>query len=240
MLRGIFYELLETSNRVERDIAGSDVFEKISSRLGVRNVAYMGINLPRKTNREFYVHNTYSKAWAKQYETANYVSIDPILRLGMTSLMPIDWGDVGKLTKAQMDFFADAQGYGVGQNGLSFPIRGVYNETAVFSVTAELSKREWQNFKREKLRELRAIADMIHQSVIGDEPIANPSQTEILTEREVECLRWSAEGKTYQDIADVLGLSSRTIKFFLENARNKLRCVNTTQSVVVALQRGII
>lgn len=66
--------------------------------------------------------------------------------------------------------------------------------------------------------------------------VQNPS----LTEREIECLKWSAEGKTYEDIGMLLGISARTVRFFLENARHKLGSVNTTHAVAAAMLRGLI
>ncbi len=61
-----------------------------------------------------------------------------------------------------------------------------------------------------------------------------------LTEREIECLKWSAEGKTYEDIGLLLGISARTVRFFLENARHKLGSLNTTHAVANAMLRGLI
>mgnify|MGYP003391181475 CR=1 FL=1 len=61
-----------------------------------------------------------------------------------------------------------------------------------------------------------------------------------LTERELECLKWSAEGKTYEDIGMLLGISTRTVRFFLENARHKLGSHNTTHAVAAAMLHGLI
>lgn len=61
-----------------------------------------------------------------------------------------------------------------------------------------------------------------------------------LTEREVECLQWCAEGKTHGEIASILGNSARTVRFFLDNARRKLNCLNTVQTVVCTKQRGLL
>lgn len=240
MLDRIFLQLLDSDFCRQESIGDPNLFYAVCSRLGVDNVAYMGVNLPKKTDREFYVHNTYSKEWALQYETAKYVSIDPVIRLGMNSIMPIDWSDIGKLNSLQNDFFADARGHRVGNQGLSFPVRGLYNETAVFSITADFSPKEWINFKRERLRELRIIADIIHQNIIQNTLGEHAPPKDVLTLREVECLRWYAEGKTFQDISDLLGVAPRTIRFFLEGARGKLNCLNTTHTVVVALQKGLI
>lgn len=61
-----------------------------------------------------------------------------------------------------------------------------------------------------------------------------------LTIREIECLKWSAEGKTYEDIGMLLGISARTVRFFLESARHKLGSLNTTHAVASAMLLGLI
>ena len=240
MLDRLFIDILERSREAMQAPGDLSLYRSICHRLGVKNVAYMGLNLPKKTNRSYFVHNTYSADWAMRYETENYVSIDPIIRLGLTGIMPFDWSDMGKHNVAQRKFFGEAVEFGVGTNGLSFPLRGLYNETAVFSVSADFSAKEWQRFKREHLREMRVIADLIHQDVVGDSIGKELRDEQQLTDREMECLRWYAEGKTYQDISDLLGISARTVRFFLESARHKLNCLNTTHTVVVALSRGLI
>ena len=66
------------------------------------------------------------------------------------------------------------------------------------------------------------------------------SSEQSLTAREVEVLRRSSEGMSYKEIAGELKITSRTVRFFLENVRGKLNCRNTTHAVSFALQRGII
>lgn len=61
-----------------------------------------------------------------------------------------------------------------------------------------------------------------------------------LTERETDCLSWTAEGKTSSDIAGILGLSEHTVNHYLNRAAKKLGTVNRTQAVAKALRRGWI
>jgi len=61
-----------------------------------------------------------------------------------------------------------------------------------------------------------------------------------LSEREIESLTWSARGKTSDEIAQILGLSKRTINFHLDSARTKLDVANRTQAVVKAITGGLI
>ena len=48
------------------------------------------------------------------------------------------------------------------------------------------------------------------------------------------CLRWAAQGKTAQDIADILGRSLATICLHLNNATRKLDAQNRAQAVAHA------
>ena len=44
-----------------------------------------------------------------------------------------------------------------------------------------------------------------------------------LSQRERDMLWWTAEGKTTKEIALILGLSDRTVRFYIENAMLDLR-----------------
>ncbi|MFB9912524.1 LuxR family transcriptional regulator [Rhizobium paknamense] len=64
--------------------------------------------------------------------------------------------------------------------------------------------------------------------------------TETLTEREIECLNWTAAGKTSIEISEIMGLSEHTINHYLNRATKKLDTVNRTQAVAKALRLGLI
>jgi len=61
-----------------------------------------------------------------------------------------------------------------------------------------------------------------------------------LTAREVEVLRWTADGKSTQDVADILQVSSNTVGFHIKNAMAKLQSCNKTASVVQAALLGYL
>jgi len=56
----------------------------------------------------------------------------------------------------------------------------------------------------------------------------------MLSDREVEALTWAARGKTSAQIADLLGLSKRTVDFHLDSARIKLDATTRTQAAIKA------
>ncbi|TMJ30663.1 MAG: response regulator transcription factor [Alphaproteobacteria bacterium] len=61
-----------------------------------------------------------------------------------------------------------------------------------------------------------------------------------LNDREVEALTWVARGKTSAEIAQILGLSKRTIDFHIDNARGKLGAATRTEAVIKAADGGLI
>ena len=61
-----------------------------------------------------------------------------------------------------------------------------------------------------------------------------------LSKREVECLHWTAAGKTSAEIATILDLSEHTINNYLVAVCQKLNSVNRTHAVAKALRQGII
>ena len=61
-----------------------------------------------------------------------------------------------------------------------------------------------------------------------------------LNSREVEVLTWVARGKTSAEIAQILGLTKRTIDFHIDNARSKLGAATRTEAVLKAATGRLI
>lgn len=61
-----------------------------------------------------------------------------------------------------------------------------------------------------------------------------------LTHREVEVLRWSAEGNTAAEVAKILDVKSRTVNFHIGSAMRKMGVKNKTCAVVKAARDGMI
>jgi DNA-binding response OmpR family regulator len=61
-----------------------------------------------------------------------------------------------------------------------------------------------------------------------------------LNDREVETLTWVARGKTSAEIAQILGLTKRTVDFHIDNARTKLGAATRTQAAIKAATGRLI
>jgi len=70
------------------------------------------------------------------------------------------------------------------------------------------------------------------QSPAGDRPA--------MSNRELDCLRLTADGRTSEEIAEMLGLSTHTATQYLTSAAQKLDAVSRTHAVAKALRLGLI
>jgi DNA-binding CsgD family transcriptional regulator len=61
-----------------------------------------------------------------------------------------------------------------------------------------------------------------------------------LSRRELECLKWAARGKTYNEIGMILGIAFSTVKSNLDHARYKLNCATLSQATARAVADGIL
>ncbi len=79
-------------------------------------------------------------------------------------------------------------------------------------------------------------ARLMREITQASAPLEN---SEPLTEREVEVLRWIARGLSNQEIAQQLHVSERTITTHISNILDKLHLANRTQATLYALRKGI-
>jgi len=61
-----------------------------------------------------------------------------------------------------------------------------------------------------------------------------------LTKREVEILRWTAQGKSSEEIASVLHLSINTINYHIKKSIAKLEAPNKTAAAVKDAVLGLL
>ncbi|BCH23170.1 helix-turn-helix transcriptional regulator [Mesorhizobium sp. L-8-10] len=67
-----------------------------------------------------------------------------------------------------------------------------------------------------------------------------PNKMPAMSNRELDCLRLTADGKTSEEIAELLNLSAHTANQYLTAAAQKLNAVNRAHAVSKALRLGLI
>ena len=235
------FELIDKISQSDKLMEGHEVLKSALNSFGLEHVAYIAVNLPTERRSALLVAMTYSAGWQKHYAQNDYVDIDPVVRASIGGILPIDWASLDRGHPTVKKFFGEAQEFKIGGQGLSIPVRGRHGEFALFSVTSQMSAPEWERLKHRYMRDFMLLAYNFHSFALNAEQIEQSEEyRDKLSFREVECLRWAAMGKSAWDTGQIIAVSEHTVKFHLENARAKLRTMNTTHAVSKAVSLNLI
>lgn len=165
-----------------------------------------------------------------------YVSA-PMVRWASENTGACSWGwvhrNLHKLSPTEKMILAFNQEMGVTAGwAISFPAASARNKGAI-ALTARVGMDQaqadavWERHGR-LLQQMVTIA---HLQMIT---LPYTSARRPLTERQREALEWVGEGKTTQDIAIIMGLTSATVEKHLRLARESLDVETTAQAVLKA------
>jgi DNA-binding CsgD family transcriptional regulator len=125
-----------------------------------------------------------------------------------------------------------------GLSALQIPLRKHCGELANFEVVPGVDFAKGAN--RESIqRELRILANYFHSHVLRISG-HDVDGSVLMSAKELDCLKWTAAGKTAWEASVILGVSERTVRFHLNAAREKLQCTTTTQAVAKAIAQQLI
>jgi LuxR family transcriptional regulator len=177
----------------------------------------------------------YPRAWAERYHEAGYVSTDPTVLHGRRSRTPLVWSD--ELFAPTPQMWAEAQSFGLrfGWAQSSLDANGVVGMLTLSRSGEALSASELAA-NEPRMRWLVNVAHLALTETLV--PKLRKAQDIHLTGREVEVLKWTADGKTSGEIAQILAISTATVNFHLNKATTKLGATNKTGAVVRAVMLG--
>ncbi|MCR6480873.1 autoinducer binding domain-containing protein [Variovorax sp. ZS18.2.2] len=214
-----------------------DRLSAVSRDLGFDYCAYgMRMSLPLSRPKTV-MRNDYPVAWQARYAEADYLRQDPTVAHGLHRLSPVVWSDV--LFAGAPALWDEARSFGlrVGWAQSSLDSRAMRGMLTLARSTGELTAAEL-DANEIKMRWLANIAHQAFSRVLTADLPEPPSQT--LTEREIEILKWSADGKTSDEISTILIISVNTVNFHVKNALTKLSVPNKTAAVVRAAMLGLL
>ena len=210
--------------------------EDVCQKYELDYASYAAINLPA---REVQGYATYPDEWKQHYIQRGYYLIDPTLHVAARSIAPVDWTRFERDEKFDR-VFNDARAFGVPSTGVTIPVRGPYGDCALLSVTRDCPEDEWKVLRRRMIGDLQMLAVHMHDSVMQSGVVNRALYAPQLSQREREVLQWIAAGKSQADIAQILGISNRTVEVHLRSARDKMGALTTPQAVGRAVSSGII
>jgi DNA-binding CsgD family transcriptional regulator len=257
---------LQISNFVEasgRAANTDEVFcllRRAASPLGFGMVALIGLTIEARelitpgSDISPFLASNYPKSYLHSYVQLRHYEIDPVLLLARESLTPLIWGDVmDRIMLSDEQKILEIQRRDAGLYGeVTCPVHGPHGQT--FAV--RFAHNHSGEHDRAHLSRLQTLAihfyyafSRVHQACVQSTnttvgladrhpvPLVPPR---FLTQRERECLLWTARGKSASSISGILGLSENTINFYVKNAMRKFGTTNRVVAVVLAVRAGLI
>lgn len=236
-----FFDLLDIMEN-EKLVEPKRFFDLMRGTFSIANLLYLDVDILTAGFVIHRLHHTFNARSLRTYIDQRYQRIDPMLRMTLGSIRPVDWATARKLHPDSEPMFSAAAQLGLSLEGVTLPLATPTRRLAFLAIQAGVPPDEWPAYRRCHLRDFQLLANLFHASLLeSDDEIHLPKEcAKALTHRETEVLGWAAAGKSYWEIGTILGISERTVRFFMTNARRKLNVVSNTQAVAQAVRRDLI
>ena len=198
---------------------------------GLANLVYHAIYIPGSASFNPILIPTYEPEWIRRYISNDYFEIDPVVKSGKAGFLPLDWSSLNHETGRARAFFLEADRFGVGRQGVTLPIRGPNGERALFTITSNVLENKWQKHRLAFAKEFQIISHYFHDQVMQISGYREATSIPVLSPRELECLKLTADGLVPKRVAAQLEISDSAVRLYLRSACRKLGCASVHQAV---------
>lgn len=216
-----------------------DILQGIAAAGGHTYFSYLLLDGGRLCTR---LVSNYPTAWCDRYEQKLYIHYDPVVTLGRESRLPFFWNHgrfLQPYSKAQRKVFHEAGDFGINY-GYAIPIAGGRGESGLFSVAAP-QEGPLIDAMSASMHLVYVLGLQVHDRVLSLTTDASARMPHIdLTARELECLKWAAEGLTTEQIADRMAISAATVNYHFNKIVPKFDAANRHHAAIRAVRMGLI
>lgn len=179
--------------------------------------------------------------YIEEYMSPN-ASIDPVMRLMKNRKTPLLWNQELYGQHGALEIHDHMSSFGI-SNGVITAVHLPGNEHLVVGFEGPDQISNKPATVTGLMAELQLWVSMAiepSRAVLLEPLQVMPGSQFGLTSRELEVLKWSVEGKTALEIAQIIGFSESMATKHLASIISKLGCVNIRAAVVKAFRHGII
>jgi DNA-binding CsgD family transcriptional regulator len=238
MLQGGYQSVLEAQSREQ--FRGEIV--RFAAGMGFTTVSATVILDHTTRDTQFETVDNTPTSYLEHFHDQSTWQVDPVMQHCKTKSVPIIWDQSTYVRHGQGDLWEDQAQFGY-QTGIALALH--MPEGRHFFLGVDRA----ESLPQDTAAMTRIVADLQLFAVYAQEaawrvllPEAKDSAgTEVrLTPRELECLRWTMDGKTAWEVGAILSISERTAVLHINNAMHKLSCNNKHLAVLKALRLGLI
>jgi DNA-binding CsgD family transcriptional regulator len=246
----IFLEELQyCTDAVSLEILFSKTIEKLGFPLFAYNIYKMGsaaaLNQIIQQPQDFIISN-FPKQWRNYYFREKYEQVDPVLQHVGAGQGVVRWSALlasDDVDTKQRRVLQDAWDAGLA-DGVTLPIVTELGESVAISIVPEPGRNGDESIQA-ILPVIHLLAQHYHRKAKGillgqSLKIGSSRRKSLLSPREVDVLHWTAKGKTAWEVAGILGISQKSVDFYMDMAKTKLQATNRTHAVVKAIMFGLV
>ncbi len=182
-------------------------------------------------------------AWHNHYISEKYEDIDSTLDVVYRTSLPIYWSLEQQLKEAksprEKQMRLDSIKFGA-EKGLSIPIHGPQEDFAILVLVQMQGQKcleNWQTLQYEFFTAAYYYYFYCQQFLLKTLPADKKHQ---LNKREIQCLTLIAKQYSTEAMAQALSITERTVNYHIQRLNKKLGTPNKYQSVMKALNKGLI
>ncbi len=208
-----------------------DALKNVAAGFDLNSVAYLA--MPTMAGRQPRLITNYPEPWKKHYQAHRYETCDPVVLRSHRDPKSFEWGpEFGNDSAFARGFFDEAAQFGICY-GITIPIRFWHGRLAAVTFATDHCSPAFRDCIRRHRLALEIIARTFHVQVHNKLDTWHPVAGELLTERERQCLIWAVRGKSFGDIAQILGIKPRTVRYHLDNVKTKFGVRTIREAVML-------
>lgn len=212
------------------------------------NIKYAYAIMSKRNPADFAIISNRTE-WFEFYTANNYQFIDPVLITASHRVTPFSWDEniVIRSGLKLPKIFDMAKNYNV-INGYTLVLHDHNNNLVVLSLIMDDSCDEnIEESIKENQHKLQMLLITAHDRLTAlyhelnnTSDFDKVSQKELFSKRENEILYWASMGKSYQEIALILGIKLTTVKYHIGNVVKKLGVTNAKHAIRLGVELKLI
>ncbi|KRD63338.1 autoinducer binding domain-containing protein [Ensifer sp. Root278] len=223
-------QVQSSSNTLNKSLA------RLAGAAGFDHYAYF-----RAHPNDNFVATDYPLEWQRLYFARSYVTLDPVVTTAKRGTQVFRWSvdDVRpRVCRELRRFYTEAADFGL-KTGLSVSVSAGFGRFAILTFTSSSLSSARGCIAGEITGLGITAAAFLHSRMRNMEHLES-NCTPALNARELACLKWSSEGKTMLEIADILDITYTCVRRNLKRAMDKLGVCKLSQATAAATRRLLI
>lgn len=232
-------DFIEATNAAQTPDEVFALYTKAIGQLGFDSAVYTFVNDHPLANQVagHGVQTNFPDDWMQHYTEKGYGQIDPVT-MRILQHAPVFTWDSMQTSLPQKNILLEAAEAGL-RNGVGVGLFSTRGEIA--GVGLACAHKDKLEPDRNLLSKVKLLTEQFHLAYCALTSLQHETHEKpILSARELEVLRWWAEGKSSGDIAMILNCTVANVKFHVTNIYRKLDANSKITAVTKAIRLGLI